>query len=114
MRCPECKNRCRSKSGACPHCGADLVRRPRASSPLATLAGLACVGGLVFYFFFATPGPAPIPAARPPERVAARPAAPFYGAVRPKGPTLNGVSYENSTLVGKLDLTRPAPHPTSR
>ena len=109
MRCPECKNRCQAKTGSCPHCGAALAARPAASSPLATLAGLACVGGLVFYFFFA-PTPAPRPAPRPAEMVASRPA-PFYGTVRPTGPTLNGVTYDRSPLVGQLDLSQPAPPP---
>ena len=81
------------------------------SSPLATLAGLACVGGLLFKFFVApAPSPAPSPAPRPPEKVASRPA-PFYGTVRPTGPTLNGVPFERSPYFRQLDLSQPAPPP---
>jgi len=107
MRCPECKNRCPAKAGSCHHCGAGLARPLSTSSPLATLAGLACVGGLAFRFFIAAPGPAPGPA----EKVASRPA-PSYGAVRPTGPTINGVTYDRSPLVERLDLSQPAPPPS--
>ena len=115
MRCRECKNRCAVKTGSCPHCGAALVARRDGASPLATLAGLACVGGLVFKFFFAAPSPAPSPAPRPAEKIASRPPPPFYGAGgRSTGPTINGVSFDRSPYVERVDLNQPAPHPSSR
>jgi hypothetical protein len=76
-----------------------VVRPVRSSSPLANLAGVACVGVLLFKFF-AAPGAA---------REAAPPPSPPPATARGAGPTLNGVPYDKSPYVHTLDLTRPAP-----
>jgi hypothetical protein len=99
MRCPECKSPCPRGASSCDHCGASLARPHPASSPLANLSGLACVGVLLFKFL-AAPGAA---------REAAPPPPPPPATPRGTGPTLNGVPYDKSPYVHTLDLTRPAP-----
>ena len=99
MRCPECKHKCPPKAVSCEECGATRPR-PVPVSPLATVAGLACVGALAFQF--GVPAGAARNAAPPPPSAQA--------AARGPGPTLNGVAYERSSFVKQLDLTQPAPH----
>ena len=80
-----------------------------------------CVGVVLFKLFVPAgaardadrPSPARETARDAGPRPTARPAAPAPGA-RPAGPTLNGVPYDNSPYVHKVNLNHPAAPPSPR